>query len=99
MSFSGPPRTASGARGILLSRDILRALRDSRGWSQEELAARAGIGVDTIYRAEGGKRVRGESARAIAAAVDVTVNVLLAIPTLPAAGADTVAADSENRAL
>jgi tetratricopeptide (TPR) repeat protein/transcriptional regulator with XRE-family HTH domain len=72
------PQAVARDRGLLLSRDELRKLRRNQGWSQEELAGRAGVGVDAIVRAEGGRRISGDSAQCIAAALRVTVERLLA---------------------
>lgn len=50
----------------------LRALRLDRALSQEDLAARAGVGRQTIIRGEAGKPIRLSSARRLAAALRVT---------------------------
>ena len=45
-----------GSRGIclLVSVEQLRAARSLLGWSQSELAARAGLSLPTVKRLEGG---------------------------------------------
>lgn len=52
--------------------ETLRRLRLERGWSQEELAKRAGFGVITIVRYENGATAPyARSVRALAAALGV----------------------------
>jgi transcriptional regulator with XRE-family HTH domain len=50
----------------------LRAVRHARALSQEDLAARAGVGRKTVMRGEGGKEIRLSSVRRLAAALGVT---------------------------
>jgi transcriptional regulator with XRE-family HTH domain len=65
-----------GSRGILLVVTIeqLRAARGLLGWSQSELAARAGLSLPTVKRLEAGfgprvsDEARGKLQRAIEAA-------------------------------
>jgi len=49
----------------------LKALRAARALTQEDLAARAGIGVATIQRAERGARVSADTIASLAAALDL----------------------------
>ena len=52
----------------------IAALRDARGWSQEELAHRADVSVKTISRLENGRNEgRGKNLRSIAEALEVPV--------------------------
>lgn len=55
----------------------LRLRRASRGWSQRELARRAGVSVETIARAEAGRsRPRPVTAFRIASALGVPMDEL-----------------------
>lgn len=58
------------------SREV-KHLRQGRGWSQEQLAAIAGISVRTIQRMEKGKSPSDESLKAIANAFERDVRMLL----------------------
>lgn len=51
----------------------VKQLRLDRAWSQEELAAASGLNVRTIQRVENGGRASLETAKALAAAFDITV--------------------------
>lgn len=62
---------------------FIRAERDKRGWSQEQLAAAAGLGIRTIQRIESSGTSSGESAQCLAAVFEVPVARLLVI--VPAA--------------
>ena len=42
----------NGSRGILITIPQIRAARGLLGWSQSELAARAGLSLPTVKRAE-----------------------------------------------
>lgn len=64
-------------RGIQLKGDIVRSLRRSRGWSQLDLAERAGVGERTIRNAEMGRVIEGSTASYIAGALDVSLELLL----------------------
>jgi transcriptional regulator with XRE-family HTH domain len=56
----------------------LRALRDLKAWTQEELASAAGVGLRTVQRIEGGDAPNPETLKALAAAFDVEVTALSA---------------------
>jgi transcriptional regulator with XRE-family HTH domain len=56
----------------------LREWRQRRLLTQEELAAKAGLGVQTIIRVEGGQGARISTLRKLAAALDVTADQLIA---------------------
>jgi transcriptional regulator with XRE-family HTH domain len=58
----------------------VRSHRDRRGWSQEELGRRAGLGLQAISNIESGRTTepRLTSLRKIAKAFGVDVNELLA---------------------
>lgn len=49
----------------------IKRWREERGWSQEHLAAVAGIGLRTVQRIEKGEKASRESLTALAAAFDV----------------------------
>lgn len=51
----------------------LRSLRLSRGWSQKDLADRAGIRQGTVSSLENGHNARPSTVRLIAEALGVTV--------------------------
>jgi transcriptional regulator with XRE-family HTH domain len=59
----------------------LRALRTSRQWSQEQLAALSGLNLRTIQRLESGAKISTESLRALAAVFEVPAQSLLAAAT------------------
>lgn len=54
----------------------IKLFRELRHWSQEELATASGVDVRTIQRAEAGRPLELETLKALAAAFDVTVEVL-----------------------
>jgi len=56
--------------------DRLRALRDMKGWTQEDVASVSGVGLRTIQRIESGETPNPETAKALAAAFDVEVGEL-----------------------
>lgn len=51
----------------------IRAARQARGWSQEELAERTGLSARTIQRIENGARPSAATARLLATAFEVDV--------------------------
>lgn len=61
---------------IMTTGDAIRKLRGTKALTQEDLAARAGLGVASIYRAESGHSVSAETLASIAAAFDVDVGAL-----------------------
>ena len=66
--------------------DVLRALREQRGWSQKQLAERAGFNVATINRAEQNKPNVGDEVWAkLAAHFNVSVDWLLTAHAEPVA--------------
>lgn len=54
----------------------IKALREGLEWSQEELATKARVSRDTVYRAEQSDNVRVNSLYQIAAALEVPVSAL-----------------------
>ncbi len=57
----------------------LREWRQRRLLSQEELAQKAGIGVTTVVRIEGGMGARLSTLRKLATALEVTPDQLLSV--------------------
>lgn len=55
----------------------LRAVRQRRLLTQEELAIKAGVGLSTVIRLEQGERGRISTVRKIAAALEVTADELI----------------------
>ncbi|BDX08429.1 helix-turn-helix domain-containing protein [Planctobacterium marinum] len=55
---------------------ILKQLRLSKHWSQEQLAEMSGLSVRTIQRIESGQNASLESMKCLAAALDVTIETL-----------------------
>jgi transcriptional regulator with XRE-family HTH domain len=51
----------------------LREYRESLGWSQAELARRAGLDVQSARRAEDGEQIQGRTANAIAQALSAAL--------------------------
>lgn len=64
----------------------VRALRQSRHWSQEQLANACGLNLRTIQRLESGARGSTESVRALAAVFEVEVDSLRVAGTSAAEG-------------
>ncbi len=63
-----------------LEGDAVRSLRERRGWSQQQLAEVAGLSVRTVQRLETAGIAAGETRMAVAAALDVAPQDLLAAP-------------------
>ncbi len=63
----------------------IRTLRTRRAWSQDHLAAAAGVSARTIQRIERGRPAAAETAIALAAALEVPVSDLWEPPGQPAA--------------
>lgn len=64
-------------RGVQLRGELIRSLRIGRGWSQLDLAERAGVGERTIRNAECGRVIEGSTASYIAGALEVTLELLV----------------------
>lgn len=54
----------------------IRELREQKGWSLEELGRRAGVALQTVYRAERGATVNKNTLRHIAQALGVQIEEL-----------------------
>jgi transcriptional regulator with XRE-family HTH domain len=63
---------------VQVDRELIRSEREKRAWSQEHLAAAAGIGARTIQRIEATGIASYESVRAISAAFEIPVAELRA---------------------
>jgi phage repressor protein C with HTH and peptisase S24 domain len=66
--------------------DRIRKLRKQRGWNQEELAKRAGLHKQTIYRLELNQNATTETLFAVATALEVSLEQLR--PTIAAGNGD-----------
>lgn len=62
--------------------DKVRALRESKSWSQEHLAEAAGVSVRTVQRVEADGLGSAETRLALAAALEVPVEVLVPSATV-----------------
>lgn len=58
----------------------IRRWREQKGWTQEHLAAAAGISGRTVQRAEEGRGMSAETLQAIAGALDVAIDELRSNP-------------------
>jgi transcriptional regulator with XRE-family HTH domain len=61
-----------------LNAERIRTLREQRAWSQEHLAAVAGLSTRTLQRIEAGAAASKETCLALAAALEVAVDDLSA---------------------
>ena len=59
-----------------LNAQKIKAWRDDRNWSQEDLAELSGVSVRTVQRIENGNATSRDSAASIAAAFNVDLNTL-----------------------
>src|SRR5690348_5668621 len=76
---------------------IIRKLRLQRGWTQDQLAAFAGLSVRSIQRIERGTRPSLESLKSLAAVFEVELSTLTPgdSPMIP----DTLATEEELEAI
>ena len=63
---------------VQVDREVIRSEREKRAWSQEHLAAAAGIGARTLQRIEATGIASYESVRALSAALEIPVGQLRA---------------------
>ena len=70
---------------------MIRSLRELRGWSQENLAEAAGLGLRTVQRAESDGRASAETRTCLAAAFNVPQSVLTGARSVPQRVRDSVA--------
>ena len=66
---------------------LIRKLREDRAWSQEHLAAVAGVSARTIQRVEAENSASRETRMAIAVALDIDLGQLNAVPASDTAAA------------
>src|SRR6188472_3353878 len=83
---------------------LIRKLREDRAWSQEHLAAVAGLSARTIQRVEAESSASRETRMAIAAALDIELAQLNRVPdsevsAAPSAPATTAPAKSGGSTL
>lgn len=57
----------------------IASLRQERGWTQERLAAKSGVGIRTIQRLEAGRDASPETSSLVAVALGVTVRDLFTV--------------------
>ncbi|MFH1919337.1 MAG: helix-turn-helix domain-containing protein [Planctomycetota bacterium] len=62
---------------VTLDNDKVEALRKAQGWNRGDLSAQSGVSVETIGRIERGEACYPDTAKRIAAALDVRVRDLL----------------------
>lgn len=67
----------------------LKAVREQKNLTQEELSEKSRISVRTIQRIESGTEPKGHTLRALAQALEIQESVLLEIPAVPQTGQDT----------
>jgi transcriptional regulator with XRE-family HTH domain len=84
---------------VQVDRELIRLEREKRAWSQEHLAAAAGIGARTVQRIEATGIASYESVRAISAALEISVGELRAddasLPR-PATGQPSAPSETEH---
>jgi DNA-binding XRE family transcriptional regulator len=56
--------------------DRVKAFRNAKAWTQDELASVSGVGLRTVQRIERGKHASAQTLKAVAAAFDVEVGEL-----------------------
>ncbi|MDR2235303.1 MAG: helix-turn-helix domain-containing protein [Chryseobacterium sp.] len=67
----------------------LKAVREQKNLTQEELSEKSRISVRTIQRIESGTEPKGHTLRALAQALEIQESVLLEIPAVPQTGQET----------
>ena len=71
-----PDTAESDPMELKIDREFIRSERHKRGWSQEQLAAAAGLGVRTVQRIESSGTTSSESAKCLAAVFEVPLTRL-----------------------
>ena len=69
---------------VQVNSNFIKAERDKRAWSQEQLAAAAGIGLRTIQRIESTGVASNETVMSLAAVFECSLDDLRAVTTKPA---------------
>ena len=77
----------------------VKAMRETNGWSQEQLAEMAGLSTRTIQRIERGQRAGLESWKSLAAVFDTTINEMQGEGDMVAIVENSQLADEEAKAL
>lgn len=72
-------------QGMKLDPSIVRRLREARHWSQEQLAAAAGLSLRTVQRVEAEGVASRETRVCLAAALDTDVGAILEAASGPVA--------------
>jgi len=71
------------SKEMKIDEKMVRSLRELRGWSQEQLAEAAGLGVRTVQRVESDGRASAETRTCLAAAFNVPQSVLAGTHSVP----------------
>ncbi|TVS11946.1 MAG: XRE family transcriptional regulator [Wenzhouxiangella sp.] len=71
------------SKEMKIDASMVRNLRELRGWSQEQLAEAAGLGVRTVQRVESEGRAAAETRTCLAAAFSVPQSVLTGTHSIP----------------
>ena len=82
---------ASTDKSAMTIADRIRHLRKEHGLTQEDLAAKSGLGVATIQRMERGEAPSAASLSSLAAAFTLTVEGLTSFRVLPTSGSRQLA--------
>jgi transcriptional regulator with XRE-family HTH domain/tetratricopeptide (TPR) repeat protein len=77
MTLENATESRANGRGVLPDGEKIRELRRRRGLSQERLAKAANLALNTIWKAEKGKRIALETLRLIANYLQVPVDELI----------------------
>ncbi|WP_346993121.1 helix-turn-helix domain-containing protein [Alteromonas gracilis] len=80
----------------VLNTELLKSLRKKKCWTQEKLAANAGLSLRTVQRAEGKGTSSSETLLALASALDTTSDSLVTFRSA-AAEADDIASVKIHR--
>jgi DNA-binding NtrC family response regulator len=73
----GAPTRPARMRSVVMRGEVIKRSRLSRGWTQEDLAERAGVSVKTVASAETGHSVFARTGARIANALGLPADVLL----------------------
>ncbi len=71
------------SKEMKIDASMTRSLRELRGWSQEQLAEAAGLGLRTVQRLESEGRASAETRTCLAAAFSVPQSILTGSQSLP----------------
>ena len=71
------------SKDMKINASMIRSLRELRGWSQEQLAEAAGLGLRTVQRLESEGRASAETRTCLAAAFSVPQSVLTDARSIP----------------